>query len=101
MTEPVRHVVGTIVVVALHFATIYLFVKRFASGATGAELLALGAMLAVMTIAFEFGFFGAARGVPCEKLVADYNILKGRLFGLVILNALLAPWLSAKLLGRI
>ena len=99
MGEPTRHVVGTVIALVLHFAAVYLFVKHFAAGAGDGELLLLGLMLAALTIAFEFGFFGAVRGVPYEKLAADYNIFKGRLFGLVILNALLAPYLSSKLLG--
>ena len=101
LSEPVRHVIGTCIGLALHFGAMYLFVRHFAAGASAGQLVRLGLMLAAMTVAFEFGFFGTVRGVPYEKLAADYNILKGRLFGLVVLNALLAPYLSAKLLGRL
>ncbi len=101
LSEPIRHFIGTAIALVLHFTAIFLFVRHFAAGATGGQLLLLGLMLAMLTVAFEFGFFGGVRGVPYAKLAADYNIFKGRLFGLVLLNALLAPYISAKLLGRI
>jgi hypothetical protein len=50
----------------------------------------------VLTVAFEFGF-GRARGCSWELLLHDYNLFAGRLWLLVLLMVLCAPYLALKL----
>ena len=44
-----------------------------------------------MTLAFEFLFFHYAAGKPWEVLLADYNVLQGRIWVLVPLTELFGP----------
>jgi len=50
----------------------------------------------VLTLLFEFGL-GRALGRPMETLLADYNILRGRLWPLVLITELVGPWIALRL----
>lgn len=62
--------------------------------------LAVGALWAALTIAFELGFFGLAMGVPLPDLLANLDPRRGGWFGLVLLVALLAPMAFGALRNR-
>lgn len=62
-------------------------------------LLGVGLFWLLLSLVFEFGFFHFVRGVPWTVLLADYNILAGRLLALVWIATLLGPWLGGRLLG--
>ena len=59
----------------------------------------VGGIWVLMTIAFEFLFGHYVMGHPWNRLFADYNILKGRLWVLVLVSAAVSPYLTAKLRG--
>jgi hypothetical protein len=42
-------------------------------------------------MAFEFGFGRLVMGHPWSRLLRDYNVFAGRLWGLVLLVVLLMP----------
>ena len=46
-------------------------------------LLEVGALWLMLTVPFEF-VFGRTRGLPWERLLADYDLSKGRLWVLVL-----------------
>ncbi len=73
-----------------------------ASLATGpmAPSAVIGILWTVMTVCFEFGFFHFVAAVPWEKLLADYNILAGRLWLLVLLTTLFGPPTIGAILSR-
>jgi hypothetical protein len=48
-----------------------------------------------MTLAFEFGF-GRWRGRSWEQLLEDYNVFEGRLWLLIPLWVMIAPYLFYK-----
>lgn len=50
-----------------------------------------------MTLAFEFGFGHYIAGTPWSELVADYDLLQGRLWVLVPFTMMLAPAAVARL----
>lgn len=52
-----------------------------------------------MTVAFEFGFGHFVAGRPWAVLLADYNILQGRIWVLVPVTVASAPYLTARLRG--
>lgn len=52
--------------------------------------VAIGATWLAMTLTFEFGF-GWLRGLPVETMLAEYNILNGRLWPLVLLTTAASP----------
>ncbi len=59
-----------------------------ARGALGVGLVWLGC-----TVAFEFGF-GRWRGKSWQVLLADYDLARGRIWLLVLVATVLAPWLA-------
>lgn len=92
------HVLGTLAVCALFLALIAWFVgRRRLRG--NARLLALGVFWTALTIAFEFGFGHYVMGHPWERLLADYNILAGRIWVLVLATMLLGPLGVRRVLG--
>lgn len=52
----------------------------------------IGFLWMVLTVAFEFGAGHYIFKHPWSKLLADYNVLNGRIWVLVLLTTLLAPW---------
>lgn len=60
----------------------------------------VGAAWVAMTIAFEFGFGHYVTGNSWSALLADYNILEGRLWLLIPLTILLAPELARRARAR-
>ena len=56
----------------------------------------VGAAWAAMTLAFEFGFGHYVTGNSWSTLLADYDILDGRLWLLIPITILLAPELARR-----
>ena len=102
--EPVAHVLGTLVVCALFFALISRFVrwtnKRLPVARAKARLVALGLFWTLATMAFEFGFGRLVMGHSWARLLADYNLLAGRVWVLVLLTLYAGPRLAAWALAR-
>lgn len=67
--------------------------------ADGRQAFIVGLVWLGLTLAFEFLAGHYLFGDPWEKLLADYNILRGRLWVLVPITTLLAPWLAARIRG--
>ncbi len=55
----------------------------------------IGVFWTVLTVAFEFGAGHYLFKHPWSKLLADYNVLNGRIWALVLLTTLLAPWVAS------
>lgn len=91
--ERTAHQIGTLFLCAVIAAAAYCVVA--ASQLTPADAVVLGTIWLLLTLAFEFGFFHFGMGIPWEKLLADYNIAKGRIWPLALATDLLAPWLIA------
>lgn len=56
----------------------------------------VGAAWALMTMAFEFGFGHYVTGNSWSTLLADYNVLDGRMWVLIPLTILVAPELARR-----
>lgn len=87
--------VGTLLLCAIFAALIALFVRLLHVQAP-ATLWALGLLWSLTTIAFELFMGRVLMKLPWSEILADYNILAGRLWILVPLTLLLAPILTAK-----
>jgi hypothetical protein len=61
--------------------------------------LRVGAAWLALTLAFEFGL-GALRGLSMEAMLAEYDIMRGRLWPLIPLATLLAPPLAFSIASR-
>ena len=53
----------------------------------------IGALWLLMTVAFEFGFGHFVAGHTWERLLSEYNLLKGRLWLLFLIWVALMPYL--------
>ncbi|GAA4334652.1 hypothetical protein [Flaviaesturariibacter amylovorans] len=81
------------------FAVYIRYVVHHFPPASETHALMLGLLWLVLTLAFEFGF-GRYRGHSWNDLLADYNLLRGRLWVLIPVWVAIAPYLFFKLMQR-
>ena len=86
--------------VVMVFAVAWLFV-RIQSGVSQRALLGVGLVWVLLTLAFEFGFGHFVSGLGWAELLADYDVLQGRLWAFVLLGTFVAPWLWGRLRKRV
>jgi hypothetical protein len=87
---------GTLLVGVIIFGLIYAYVGRL-KGATRVSLVKLGLFWTMTTIAFEFLFGHYVMGHSWDSLWADYNVLQGRLWPLVLIVTFSGPLLAQKI----
>jgi hypothetical protein len=92
------HRISTIILIVVIFIGTYLFLKLIKLEYTQKDLILIGLIWLAMTIIFEFVFGHYVMGNPWDRLLADYNILKGRIWSLVLVAETFAPILVGKLL---
>jgi len=83
----VSSILGTCVVLTLAGV----FVRRLPDPAS-APLVRTGILWGLLTLAFEFGFGHYVSGLGWDALLADYDLRAGRLWPLVLLATVAAPW---------
>ncbi len=88
---PWAHVVGTLAFVAVLLGITVAFVRRIRPGCSLTDLWLIGVLWLALTLGFEFLFFRYAAGKPWEVLLADYNVVQGRIWVLVPLTELFGP----------
>lgn len=98
--EPAHFLSATTLAGAVFLAALF-FVGLRRGSETTAELLATGALWAILTVALELGL-NLVRGVASQDLFRDYDITRGRFFGLVVVAELFSPSIAGLLrrLGR-
>lgn len=90
----VAHQISTVIACIAFFLLAYSLIKNKAVSETNRTLLLIGMLWVVMTVLFEFSFGHYVDGVSWEKLLADYNIFQGRVWGLFLLCMLVTPLLA-------
>jgi hypothetical protein len=65
---------------------------RVSPEARSAQLWWVGVSWLIATVAFEFLFGRLVSGLSWHALLADYNILRGRLWSLILISVCLGPW---------
>jgi len=85
--------------VALVLIVSWLFV-RFSPEARPSQLRWVGVAWLAATMAFELLFGHFASGLSWHALLADYDILRGRLWSLILISAFLGPWFWGTLSAR-
>jgi hypothetical protein len=93
--EQTAHQIGTIIYLIVQLTIIYFFLNKMKIKEVK-TLLRIGIFWFVITIIFEFIFGHYVMGNSWEKLFADYNLLNGRLWVLVLVNNIAAPIISGK-----
>jgi hypothetical protein len=86
------HQISSIIFIAVIFLATYVFFAWSSLSPSSTELALLGLMWLIMTLVFEFGFGHFVRRQPIAVLLADYNILKGRIWTFVLIALAIAPW---------
>ncbi|GIU69912.1 MAG: hypothetical protein KatS3mg002_1148 [Candidatus Woesearchaeota archaeon] len=96
--ELTAHQLSTIIFLGIIFFVTYFFVK-WVKITNIFESWIVGFFWLILTIVFEFLFGHYVWKHPWGKLLEDYNILKGRIWILVLLALLFAPYLIYSILN--
>lgn len=89
--ELAAHQISTITLI-FFFALFIGFVNQTFPPSSSRQALLIGFVWVVMTLVFEFGF-GRWRGASWGNLFEDYNLLEGRLWILIPLWLIIAPYI--------
>lgn len=92
------HQVGSLVVSLMFLLYVYVSFRGRISGFSTTQLLAMGVIWLVLTLIFEFGI-GLAAGRSWSYMLADYNVLAGRVWPFVLVVIFLSPLIIRKLVG--
>lgn len=87
------HQISTVVAAAAFILLSYFMLKSEISDATIKDLFKIGLFWVLMTMFFEFWFGHFIDGVSWNKLFEDYNLFKGRLWGIFLLVIFLTPYI--------
>ena len=98
--EHTGHIISTSILICGILVVTHLFISNLKINYTKTDLLLIGAFWTILTILFEFGFGHYVIGHSWSKLFADYNILEGRVWSLVLLTTFIAPLLIGYILKR-
>jgi hypothetical protein len=84
------HQVSTVTAIGLFGTYIYLLDRRWPIG-TARDAALIGSGWLAATAAFEFGFGHYVARTPWPTLLRDYDVTKGRVWGLFLLSLTAAP----------
>ncbi|MBN1434448.1 hypothetical protein JW921_06780 [Candidatus Fermentibacterales bacterium] len=90
MGELRAHQLSTLIIIALFAAYVWGLTGMFPLGTSGQAML-VGGIWVLMTVLFELLFGHCVVGHPWKRLLMDYNLLRGRLWSLVLAWTALAP----------
>ena len=96
LSELAAHQLSTLTAIALFSLYIWLLNLRWTLESSR-QAITIGVIWLGLTIAFEFLFGHFVSGHSWERLLADYNLLKGRIWLLVLLWTAIAPYVVYKL----
>ena len=94
------HVISTIIGICFVAVGTYLLLRFMKIDYASIALLLIGVFWVILPVLFEFVFGHYVIGNPWQKLLTDYNILKGRVWSLFLLAELISPLLIGLLLKR-
>jgi ABC-type uncharacterized transport system permease subunit len=90
LSEKSGHIISTVTLCALILLVVCLAIG-WMDPRNQWQAFLIGVTWAALTLAFEFLVGHYVFGTSCEKLLADYNVLRGRIWPLVPLTCLVAP----------
>lgn len=89
------HQIAFVLVALVVLGLSILFIR--AHRLTPGRAIAVGSLWLVLGLSFQVAVFHVALGRSWRELLADYDLMRGRLWALVPLTQLLAPWITARL----
>lgn len=93
------HQVASLTFITLIMIISVVFAALMISLATMIDLWTIGILWVILTVMFEFLFGHYVMKHPWKRLLNDYNLLKGRLWSLVIITILIGPSCGGLLVG--
>jgi hypothetical protein len=99
MDELTAHQLSTVSSVLLLGFVIWRFVRLYPPS-SGQEAISIGLLWVALTVAFEFLFFHYVGGHSWSELLANYNVLKGRVWVFVLAWVAIAPYVFFRLNRR-
>jgi len=97
--EQAAHVIGSLAVAGTFAILIWALAPWVVPDLDGQTLLLVGGGWTLATVGFEFGFGRWVMGHPWSRLLADYDLRRGRIWALVLLVILVMPTLTGFLRG--
>lgn len=97
--EPSAHVLGSLLVAVVFAVLILALAPWVVPDLDARRLLVLGGAWTLATVGFEFGFGRLVMGHPWSRLLADYDLRRGRIWVLVLLVILVMPTVAGFLRG--
>jgi hypothetical protein len=99
MSGLAAHQLATVIGICLFAIYFWVLAKHFPLTSTK-EALTIGGAWLVLTISFEFLFGHFVAGIPWSTLLADYNLLNGRVWLLVLIWTFIGPLVFYKIKQR-
>ena len=96
MTELSAHQLSTVIGLCLFGLYIWIFTGLWRIE-SARQAFVIGGTWLIMTIGFEFFFGHYVMGHPWSELFHDYNLLKGRIWVLVLIWTAVAPYVFYRL----
>lgn len=96
MSELSAHQLSTIISIVLFGVYVLILTRIWNMGSSG-QAFVIGGIWFCLTIGFEFIFGHFVVGHPWKRLFHDYNLLKGRLWALLLVWTTIAPYVLYKL----
>jgi len=94
--ELAAHQISTVTAILASGLVVW-FVNRIWPIESASQALLIGACWLVMTVVFEFGFGHYVAGHSWARLVADYNLVAGRVWSLFLIWVAIMPYVIFKL----
>lgn len=94
--EQTGHVISTLILTLAIFAVGWLLFP-WLSISTHSEAWLVGGLWLTLTVAFEFLAGHFLFKAPWSKLLADYDVMRGRIWLLVLIVTALTPWLVLRI----
>ncbi|MDG6219238.1 MAG: hypothetical protein QCI00_07335 [Candidatus Thermoplasmatota archaeon] len=92
------HQLSTFTLMVFIFVVTYLVLRYSGIDLTDTQAFIMGTIWLILAISFEFLAGHYIFGNSWELLIGDYNILKGRIWILILITTFLAPYLAKKLI---
>ena len=99
ISELAAHQISTVTGI-LATGTVVWWLSRLWPLESSSQAWTIGVIWLILTIGFEFGFGYFMVGHSWEKLLADYNILNGRVWSLFLIWMTVMPFFFFKLSGH-
>lgn len=98
LDELQSHQLSTFTLMLIIFICTFLVLRFSKIQLTDQQTFLMGTIWVIMTICFEFLAGHYAFGNSWDKLIADYNILNGKIWILIPITTFISPFLTNKLL---